>query len=601
ADLRGFTALTEGMEPQAVIALLNECMERLSAAVETEGGVVDKYVGDEIMGVFGAPVPQPDHADRAVCAAVRMRRAMAELNAVRAARHEPPLAIGAGINSGSVVAGNMGSSDRLNYTVLGETVNLAARLCAAAGADEILVTAGTAAQVRARAEIAPLGPRRFKGFAADVEVSAVRDIPLTAGRRRVSGPAVRAVTTTLILAACLAAPGAARAQGAGGLPTLRGLGLGYESPSGRYQIAWSGQLDLELLSLSAPDIGLVKGNGTFLSPRLRLYTDMFAGDHLYGLLELSADGGEAPTRGLFEGRVEQAYLRVSNGGGTLAFQAGRFANPFGPYQARHLTPQDLFVRPSLPYDYRTVMSRTIVAADPAAFQSWQDRAGFFRPNGAPPVWQVPYPWGAMALGTVGRLSYRVAAVNSAPSSEPAAWYLDADGVRHPSWVGAVRVAVTPSLALEGSYDSGPYLGAVAPAALPNGRSRWSYRQTLWSGDVAYARGPVMADAELLDDRWDVPNAGTALHDLGYVASVQSDLAAGVFAALRWSYLDFRPWTDGSGRTWSDWDHDVARAEASLGYRIATNAGVLASALSDRQRAAGAHAQTLFAVRWWWAF
>src|SRR5205814_870235 len=119
ADVRGFTAMTEGMEPQRVIALLNEFMEAASDAIDAEGGVVDKYVGDEIMAVFGAPVSRGGDADRAVRAALRIRAAVTELNAGRAARGEAPVSVGVGINAGPAVAGNMGSPGRLNYTVLG--------------------------------------------------------------------------------------------------------------------------------------------------------------------------------------------------------------------------------------------------------------------------------------------------------------------------------------------------------------------------------------------------------------------------------------------------------------------------------------------------
>ncbi|HET9947385.1 MAG TPA: adenylate/guanylate cyclase domain-containing protein, partial [Longimicrobiales bacterium] len=85
ADIRGFTALTEGMEPQEVIGLLNECMEQLSQAIDAEGGVVDKFIGDEVMAIFGAPAAQEDHARRAVAAALRMRVHMAGFNAAREA------------------------------------------------------------------------------------------------------------------------------------------------------------------------------------------------------------------------------------------------------------------------------------------------------------------------------------------------------------------------------------------------------------------------------------------------------------------------------------------------------------------------------------
>lgn len=174
-DIRGFTTLTEGMEPQAVIALLNACMQRLSDAVDQEGGVVDKFVGDEIMAVFGAPVRQDDHAGRAVRAALRMREALTELNRDRSARGEPALGLGVGINSGDAVAGNMGSKNRLNYTVLGHMVNLASRLCTGAAAGEILLTRTTLLDAGPGFRVRPLGPRAYKGFSSEVDVFALQE------------------------------------------------------------------------------------------------------------------------------------------------------------------------------------------------------------------------------------------------------------------------------------------------------------------------------------------------------------------------------------------------------------------------------------------
>jgi len=176
ADIRGFTTLTEGMEPQDVIGLLNECMEHLSQAIDTEAGVVDKFIGDEVMAVFGAPVTQEDHALRAISAAIRMRKGMAAFNAVRAARGEAPLGIGVGINSGVAVAGNMGSSNRLNYTVVGDVVNLASRLAGQAEAGQILIGGATRRLAGPGCVAPPLGGRTLKGFSGEIEVYAVESI-----------------------------------------------------------------------------------------------------------------------------------------------------------------------------------------------------------------------------------------------------------------------------------------------------------------------------------------------------------------------------------------------------------------------------------------
>jgi adenylate cyclase len=176
ADIRGFTALTEGMEPQEVIRLLNECMERLSAAIDSQGGVVDKFIGDEVMAVFGAPVAQEDHARRAVAAALLMREQMAAFNELRALREEGPLGIGVGINTGVAVAGNMGSTNRLNYTVVGAVVNLASRLAGQAKAHEILISSATLRLAGPGLRAPLLGGRSLKGFTAEVEVYGVESL-----------------------------------------------------------------------------------------------------------------------------------------------------------------------------------------------------------------------------------------------------------------------------------------------------------------------------------------------------------------------------------------------------------------------------------------
>ena len=170
ADITGFTALTEGMEPQDVIALINECMERLGRVVEHTGGVVDKYVGDQVMALFGAPVSLDDHALRAISAALRMNDELIDLNAQRRARGEPELLVSCGIHSGVVVAGNMGSAKRLNYTVLGAGVNLAARLCSLAGPGDILVSEATYQAVKHDVRATSLGTKPLKGFSNPIPV-----------------------------------------------------------------------------------------------------------------------------------------------------------------------------------------------------------------------------------------------------------------------------------------------------------------------------------------------------------------------------------------------------------------------------------------------
>ncbi|RME40994.1 MAG: HAMP domain-containing protein [Caldilineae bacterium] len=127
-DIRGFTTLSEPLPPEQVIAFINEFLDEMHKAIQGVGGVVHKLGGDSIMALFGAPAADAAHPQTALRAAIHMRARLAALNARRRERGETPLRIGIGINTGPVIAGGVGSEDRLEYTVLGDTVNVAARL-----------------------------------------------------------------------------------------------------------------------------------------------------------------------------------------------------------------------------------------------------------------------------------------------------------------------------------------------------------------------------------------------------------------------------------------------------------------------------------------
>lgn len=163
-DIRGFTALTENMPPAEVIELLNEHMTALTGVAYEHGGIVDKFVGDLIMVLFGAPVSTGADAARAVQCALSMLNVRRGLN--ETSRHS--LEVGIGLATGSVVAGCMGSDQRLSYTVLGHRVNLASRLCSIAQAGEIVMDAETYAAAQELIQAEPMAPMQLKGISEPV-------------------------------------------------------------------------------------------------------------------------------------------------------------------------------------------------------------------------------------------------------------------------------------------------------------------------------------------------------------------------------------------------------------------------------------------------
>ena len=174
-DIRGFTTLSEHMEPQALVALLNEYFTRMVAIILEEGGVVDKYVGDAIMAVFGAPIPDPADADRAVRSAIRMRASLAELNESLAKRGLPRIETGIGIHTGDVVAGNIGSEQRMEYTVIGDAVNVASRLegmTKSVGAP-VLISAETESALRQPVALRQVGEVQVRGRTEPLSVFAI--------------------------------------------------------------------------------------------------------------------------------------------------------------------------------------------------------------------------------------------------------------------------------------------------------------------------------------------------------------------------------------------------------------------------------------------
>jgi adenylate cyclase len=169
ADLVGFTTLSETLPPAEVASLLNRFFSEMTDAIFSEDGTVDKFIGDAILAVFGAPVEQHDHARRAVRAAQAMRRAVARLNAGGGR----PLRVRYAINSGVAIAGDVGSARRREYTVLGDVVNTASRLESLAEPDQIIVSRATYDRISPPIAATPLGEKAIRGRAAKVDVLSI--------------------------------------------------------------------------------------------------------------------------------------------------------------------------------------------------------------------------------------------------------------------------------------------------------------------------------------------------------------------------------------------------------------------------------------------
>jgi adenylate cyclase len=160
ADIRGFTAYAENREPEAVVEVLNTYFETATGAILDHGGYVDKFIGDGVLGVFGVPVYRSDHVERAVRAGLDLLERLC----CHSGRDRFPLSsVGIGIHSGPVVSGNIGSQAKLEYTVIGHTVNLASRLSTLAVAGEVLVTDAVCRPLGDRIQVEAAGMRVVKG------------------------------------------------------------------------------------------------------------------------------------------------------------------------------------------------------------------------------------------------------------------------------------------------------------------------------------------------------------------------------------------------------------------------------------------------------
>lgn len=162
-DIRGFSKIAEKVTPQELIGMLNEHFSAMTEIVFKYQGTLDKYAGDEIMAIFGAPLPSGDEPFKAVSAAIEIQRKNEEMNFRRAEEGRPQIGLGIGIDTGEVIAGYIGSPMRMEYTVVGDHVNTASRFCSMASAGKTVIGHNTFEAIKDRIESRPIGTVMLKG------------------------------------------------------------------------------------------------------------------------------------------------------------------------------------------------------------------------------------------------------------------------------------------------------------------------------------------------------------------------------------------------------------------------------------------------------
>jgi adenylate cyclase len=186
ADIRGFTTLSEHLAPEEVVALLNDYFTRMTTVIFRHGGTLDKFVGDGLMAYFGAPVAQDDQADRAVRCAIEMQQAVNFFNIEREGRGESAIRIGIGIHTGSAMVGIIGSDKRKEYTAVGDTVNVAARVegLTKVHGRPLLVSAATLDLAKGTYAVDRVGDIEISGRVKSLEMFAIQESEYEGNQRQ---------------------------------------------------------------------------------------------------------------------------------------------------------------------------------------------------------------------------------------------------------------------------------------------------------------------------------------------------------------------------------------------------------------------------------
>ena len=176
ADIRGSTSLAENTEPELLVGFINAYLGAMTEVVLENQGTLDKFVGDEVMAIFNAPVEQEDHALLAVKAGLAMQKAHRQVIKEWLAKGVDASPIGVGVATGELIVGEMGSSQRTDYTVIGRAANLGARICSVAQAGQVLISPVTYELVKDRVVAEPVEGLQFKGVAGKVTVYNVKQV-----------------------------------------------------------------------------------------------------------------------------------------------------------------------------------------------------------------------------------------------------------------------------------------------------------------------------------------------------------------------------------------------------------------------------------------
>jgi class 3 adenylate cyclase len=189
SDLRGYTRFAEQGDPEEVMEILNGYLARMAEVVIAHGGTINEFIGDAIFAVYGAPVPHPDHAERAAATALAMQTALGDINAEHGRRGLPAFEMGIGLHTGEAVVGNIGSEQRAKYAVVGSAVNVASRVESATVGGQVLLTARTLAELGPLARVGPAITLQAKGLSEPLTLHELQGI---AGRFARAAPAAPA-------------------------------------------------------------------------------------------------------------------------------------------------------------------------------------------------------------------------------------------------------------------------------------------------------------------------------------------------------------------------------------------------------------------------